>query len=131
MSMVSINNAVSSDPRSRLAIRLANLSAVVRWKGSNLVSKTRSNLSVDLGYHVVNPVYLSSQIAEFAETEKHAKLRKQTIARHEMFINRSISDRAWSTLRLKVREVIDMVRQSDEQVEKQLAPHFHLHLHRS
>jgi len=77
MSVVSINNADSSDSRSRLAIRPTNLGAVVRWKGSNLVSKTRSNLSVDLGYHVVDPVYLSSQIAKTAETEKHAKLRKQ------------------------------------------------------
>jgi len=56
VSVVSINNADSRDPRSRpaKAYSLAtNLSAVVRWKGFQFeVNHNPNNLSVDLGYHV-------------------------------------------------------------------------------
>jgi hypothetical protein len=68
MSVVLFNSARiqgSTVSRRAISLRVSNLSAAFdRWKGSNLGKKTRSNLSVDSGYHVgCSPVYLSSQIA--------------------------------------------------------------------
>lgn len=81
MSVVSINNAESSDPRSRPAKSslATNLSAVVRWMGFQF-GKSRSNLSVDLGGHVFVSVYPSSQIAKAGslKQEKQRQLQAKT-----------------------------------------------------
>jgi len=59
--------------------------------------KTRSNLSVDLGYHVGDPVYLSSQIAKTAKTE--IKTRKTPKADRYSTVNVRQIDLKYQTVR--------------------------------
>lgn len=81
---------------------------------------------MDLGVSYVFVLsLLSSQKvkAGLLKQVKHANSKAKSV------IDRHILDRARCALRLKVHQIIDMVAERNKQIEEQLAPHFHLHLH--